>query len=192
MDGNGERPGPTGVGGGAAGVVMRRGDAEAPAIVRRRATLDERAVYEAIVLHGFQCGLAWDLVEARRAAFRAAFAGFDPDAVAAFGERDVERLLADASIVRNARKIRAAVDNARAVLRLRASGGVVELVRGALPASTRATPVASGGPTRSVESVALADALRAAGFRFVGAVSMHALLESTGLVEAVVRGPGRI
>ena len=84
---------------------------------------DERGLYERICLEGFQSGLSWATILRKRPAFRAAFAGFDPEAVAAFGEADVERLLLDARIVRNRQKIEAAIGNARAVAALRARDG---------------------------------------------------------------------
>lgn len=156
--------------------------AAAAGVRRCREALDERAVFEALVLHGFQAGLSWRTVADRRAAFRAAFAGFDVDRVAVFDDTDLDRAMAESGVIRNRRKFEAAVGNARAVVALRPDGGVVGLVRAHLPVGARAEPVAAEGRTRSVESIALAGALRARGFRFVGAVSVHALLESTGLV----------
>ena len=87
-----------------------------------RPVTDERGVYERLCLEGFQSGLSWLTILRKREAFRAAFAGFDPDRVARFGERDVERLLADAGIVRHRGKIQAAIANAGAVLELREQG----------------------------------------------------------------------
>src|SRR5439155_15658316 len=85
-------------------------------------TLDERGLFERMSLEAFQSGLSWRTILAKRDAFRAAFAGFDPDAVARFDEADVERLLADAAIVRNRAKIEATLANARATVALRAVG----------------------------------------------------------------------
>src|SRR4051812_23912653 len=87
-----------------------------------RPVRDERGLYERLSLEAFQSGLAWITILRKRDAFRAAFAGFDPEAVAAFGTDDVERLMADAGIVRNRRKVEATITNARAVLGLRDEG----------------------------------------------------------------------
>ncbi len=87
-----------------------------------RPVRDERGLYERLCLEGFQSGLSWLTILRKRENFRAAFAGFDPDAVARFGERDVERLLVDAGIVRHRGKIEAAIANAHGVLALRAAG----------------------------------------------------------------------
>src|SRR5919112_3353914 len=94
-----------------------------------RPDVDERSLYEKMVLEGFQSGLSWITILRKRPGFRAAFADFDPERVAAFGDDDVARLMADASIVRNRAKIEAAIANARAVLRLREEGvDLAELV----------------------------------------------------------------
>src|SRR5699024_1253148 len=90
--------------------------------------VDERGVFERLSLEAFQSGLSWATILRKRPAFREAFAGFDPDAVAAFGEADRARLLADAAIVRNRAKIDATIANARAVVDLRAEGGLAALV----------------------------------------------------------------
>src|SRR5204863_4819837 len=87
-----------------------------------RPVTDERGLYERLCLEGFQSGLSWLTILRKRPAFRAAFAGFDPEAVAEFGARDVERLLGDAGIVRHRGKIEAAIANARATLALREAG----------------------------------------------------------------------
>ena len=87
-----------------------------------RPVLDERGLYERLCLEGFQSGLSWLTILRKREAFRAAFAGFDPDAVARFGDDDVARLLADAGIVRNRMKVEATIANARATVALREAG----------------------------------------------------------------------
>src|SRR5207248_9077518 len=92
-----------------------------------RPVRDERGLYERLCLEGFQSGLSWLTILRKRKGFRAAFEGVDPDPVAAFGERDVERLLADASIVRHRGKIEAAIANARATVALRESAPLPEL-----------------------------------------------------------------
>src|SRR5438445_13060624 len=97
--------------------------------------LDERGLFERLSLEAFQSGLSWRTILTKRDAFRAAFAGFDPDAVARFGDADVRRLLADAGIVRNRRKIEATLANARATVALRSSGSsLVGVVRAHTPA----------------------------------------------------------
>lgn len=103
--------------------------------------LDERGLFEKLALEAFQSGLSWRTILAKRDAFRAAFAGFHPDAVASFGDADVDRLLADAGIVRNRAKIEATLANARATVGLRATGEPLE----AWSARTR-LPHASGRP----------------------------------------------
>ncbi|WP_313716393.1 DNA-3-methyladenine glycosylase I, partial [Arsenicicoccus bolidensis] len=99
---------------------------------------DERGVFERLSLEAFQSGLSWSTILRKRPAFRSAFADFDPDSVAAYGESDVERLMGDAGIVRNRRKVEATITNARATVTLRAEGGLAELVWAHRPASTPA------------------------------------------------------
>ncbi len=144
---------------------------------------DEQGLYERICLEGFQAGLSWATILRKRPAFRAAFAGFDPDAVAAFGDADVERLMGDAGIVRNRMKIRATIANARATVALREEGGLVDLVWGFRPVSTPRPAAQADVPTISDESKALSKALRAKGFGFVGPTTMYALMEAVGLVD---------
>jgi DNA-3-methyladenine glycosylase I len=137
---------------------------------------DERGLFERISLEAFQSGLSWATILRKRPAFRAAFDDFDPGAVAEYGERDVERLMNDAGIVRNRRKIDATITNARATVRLREDGGLVEFVWSFKPSETPA-------PTTSPQSVALAKALRRKGFTFVGPTTMYALMEAIGMVD---------
>lgn len=143
----------------------------------------EKALYERITLEAFQSGLAWITILRKREAFRAAFAGFDPEAVAAFDDSDRERLMADAGIVRNRLKVDAAIANARAVLGLREQGGLEDLVWSHRP--ERHTPPRSTAELRatSPESVALAKALKKAGFAFVGPTTMYAAMQACGLVD---------
>ncbi len=145
---------------------------------------DDAALYERLCLEAFQSGLAWITILRKREAFRAAFAGFDPAAVAAFTDDDVARLLADAGIVRNRAKITAAIDNARAVVALRDSGSsLTELVWAHTPAP-RPRPVTHADvPSQTPESVALAKALKAAGFRFIGPTAAYATMQACGLVD---------
>jgi DNA-3-methyladenine glycosylase I len=144
---------------------------------------DERGMFERISLEAFQSGLSWATILRKRPAFRAAFAGFDPDAVAAYDERDVERLLGDAGIVRNRRKVEATIGNARATVALRDEGGLVDLVWSHRPAVTPAPTSYDEVPTSSPESVALSKALRRKGFTFVGPTTMYALMEAVGIVD---------
>ena len=144
---------------------------------------DERGMFERISLEAFQSGLSWATILRKRPAFRAAFDGFDPDLVAAYDERDVERLMADAGIVRNRRKVEATLTNARATVALRAEGGLVDLVWSFRPAVTPAPTSYDEVPTRSAESLALSKALRAKGFTFVGPTTMYALMEAVGIVD---------
>lgn len=152
---------------------------------------DERGVFERLTLEAFQSGLAWVTILRKREAFREAFAGFEADVVAGFEEADVARLLGDARIVRNAAKIRAAVTNARATVRLRERGGLAELVWSFQPATTALPREPADVPTRSPESEALAKALRKEGFTFVGPTTMYALMEAIGIVDTHLVGSHR-
>ena len=146
----------------------------------------EQALYEKISLEGFQAGLSWITILRRREGFRAAFAGFDPEKVAAFTEADEERLVLDARIIRHRGKIRAAIENARAVLRLREthSGGLEALVWSFAPAPRAERPTTFAQvPAVTEESTALSKALRKEGFRFVGPTTMYALMQSAALVD---------
>ena len=144
---------------------------------------DERGMFERISLEAFQSGLSWATILRKRPAFRAAFAGFDPDVVAAYDERDVERLMADEGIVRNRRKVEATITNARATVALREDGGLVDLVWSFRPAATPAPTSYDEVPTRSQESTALSKELRRRGFTFVGPTTMYALMEAVGIVD---------
>ncbi|MFD7735696.1 DNA-3-methyladenine glycosylase I [Kitasatospora phosalacinea] len=148
----------------------------------------ERALFERITLEGFQAGLSWRTVLAKRPAFRAAFDDFDPEAVARYTDRDVERLLADPGIIRNRAKIEAARTNAAAVLRLREHGGLDRLVWSHRPPAGAAPLTPADVPTRTPASAALAADLRAHGFRFVGPTGMSALMEATGMTDTHLLG----
>jgi DNA-3-methyladenine glycosylase I len=152
---------------------------------------DERGMFERISLEAFQSGLSWATILRKRPAFRAAFADFEPEAVAAFGEADVERLMADAGIVRNRRKIEATIQNARATVGLRADGGLAELVWSFRPAGTPAPASYAEVPTSSPESLALSKELRRRGFTFVGPTTMFALMEAVGIVDTHLVGSHR-
>jgi DNA-3-methyladenine glycosylase I len=145
---------------------------------------DERGLYERISLEAFQSGLAWITILRKRENFRAAFANFEPDAVARFGARDVKRLLADAGIVRNRAKIDATIANARATVDLRDAGMPLhELVWSHRPARKRAPRSFADVPAHVPEAAVLAKALKKAGFRFVGPTTVYAAMEACGLVN---------
>jgi len=151
----------------------------------------DRALFERIALEGFQSGLSWITVLRKRPSFRAAFAGFDPEIVARFGEPDVARLLADAGIVRNRAKIEATVANARALLALVESGRTLdEVVWSHAPAATgRERPVAwADVPSLTDESKALARELKSLGFRFIGPTTAYASMQACGLVDDHLAG----
>ncbi len=152
---------------------------------------DEQGLYERISLEAFQAGLSWATILRKRPAFRLAFHDFHPDTVAAFTESDVERLLLDAAIVRNRLKIQAAITNARATVALRDEGGLVDFVWGFQPTSTPEPVSLEQIPTTSVESIALAKALRKKGFAFVGPTTMFALMEAIGMVDTHLMGSHR-
>lgn len=147
----------------------------------------ERALYERITLEAFQSGLSWLTVLRKRPAFRAAFAGFDPEIVAGFGPDDVERLLADPGIVRNRAKVLAAITNARAVLALRETtdGGLDALMWSFAPdPRSRPVPRSPGDvPATTPESAGLAKALKRHGFVFVGPTTAYAAMQACGLVD---------
>ena len=146
---------------------------------------DSRALWEKLVLDGFQAGLAWITILRKREAFRAAFAGFDPVRVAAFAEADVLRLMGDAGIVRSRLKIEGAVRNARAYLSMQEKGedfaGFVWGMAGGKPIQTHC--VAGAVPAQTPLSVATSKALRTRGFTFVGPVIVYAWMQATGIVN---------
>ena len=148
-----------------------------------RPVRDTVGLFERLSLEAFQSGLSWLTILRKRDGFRRAFAGFDPMTVAAFGAADVERLLADASIVRNRRKIEATVTNARAILDLERP--LEDLIWSFQPdQATRLVPrTLADVPATVPESVALAKALRRAGLVFVGPTTCYALMQACGLVN---------
>ena len=152
---------------------------------------DERGVFERLSLEAFQSGLSWRTILAKRPAFRAAFADFDADTVAAFGEDDVERLMADAGIVRNRAKILATITNANATIALRQDGGLAGFVWSFRPTTTPEPRSSAEVPTKSDESLALSKALRKRGFAFVGPTTMYALMEALGIVDTHLVGSHR-
>jgi DNA-3-methyladenine glycosylase I len=154
-----------------------------------RPVTDDRGIYERLTLEAFQSGLSWLTILRKREAFRDAFAGFDYELVAEFDDRDRQRLLGDAGIVRNRAKIEAAIANARAARELAAAGGsLAELAwrfradRDGAPASIEALPATTPA------SKALAKELKLRGFRFVGPTTAYALMQAVGIVNDHVRG----
>ncbi len=147
---------------------------------------DDIGLFERIVLEGFQSGLSWAIVLRKREEFRRAFADWDARRIAGFGEADVERLLADPGIIRNRRKIGSTITNARALVALWDSGeSLTDLVWAHAPDEPRPGRLLSWAdvPTQTPESRALAKALKAKGFVFVGPVTMYALMQACGLVD---------
>ncbi|HEY2936417.1 MAG TPA: DNA-3-methyladenine glycosylase I [Gaiellaceae bacterium] len=149
-----------------------------------RPVADERGLYERLCLEGFQSGLSWLTILRKRDNFRAAFAGFEPEAVARFGERDVQRLLSDAGIVRHRGKIEAAIQNARATVALRDAGTPLqELVWSHRPAQRPAPRGWGDWQATTPESVALSKLLKKHGFRFVGPTTVYATMQACGVVN---------
>jgi DNA-3-methyladenine glycosylase I len=145
----------------------------------------EQALFERLVLEGQQAGLSWATILRKREAFRRAFADFDPAVVAGFGDADVERLLQDASIVRNRLKIRATVQNARAFLRLQAEEDSFDRwlwsFVGGEPLRVR--PLPERPPATTPASDTLSRALKQRGFTFVGSTIAYAFMQSVGMVD---------
>ena len=150
---------------------------------------DERGLYERLCLEGFQSGLAWITILRKRESFRSAFAGFDPDEVARFGERDVERLLGDAGIVRHRGKIEASIANARGVLALREAGTPLpELVWSFRPEPYGVPQTTADWFAQTPESKELSKRLKQAGFRFVGPTTVWAAMQACGVVNDHLAG----
>jgi len=146
---------------------------------------DGRALWEKLVFDGFQAGLSWITILRKRAAFRAAFAGFDPVAVARFGEADVLRLLADPGIVRHRGKIEAAIASARAWERIEAREGFSEFLwryTDGAPIRNRFTRM-SDVPAETDLSRRIARDLKAEGMRFCGPTIVYAFMQATGMVN---------
>ncbi|MGH2820650.1 MAG: DNA-3-methyladenine glycosylase I [Actinomycetota bacterium] len=149
-----------------------------------RRVRDERGIYERICLEAFQSGLSWLIVLRKRDSMRAAFSGFDPEAVASLSHRDIARLLANPGIIRNRAKIEAAIAGARATIEMRSSGqSLPQLVWSFAPRRRRAPRRDADLPSRTNESVALAKALRVRGFRFVGPTTVYATMQAIGVVN---------
>jgi len=158
-----------------------------------RPTTDPTRLFEKICLEGFQSGLSWITILRKRKNFRAAFAGFDPEAVAAFGDGDVERLLGDAGIIRHRGKIDATINNAQRMIDLvdEAGGGSSSFVdwiwSWAVLEPTRVSDddaaFPGGIPALTERSTALAKELKRRGWKFVGPTTAHAFMQSEGLTN---------
>ena len=148
---------------------------------------DDVAIFERLALESFQAGLSWSTILRKRPAFRAAFRGFDPAAVAAFDAADRARLLADPGIVRNRAKIEATIGNAAAALVvIERFGSLAAYLEGLVPGPPRRLAVdstAADVPATTAASDALAADLRGRGFRFVGSTIVYAFMQSVGLVD---------
>jgi DNA-3-methyladenine glycosylase I len=149
-----------------------------------RPVTDDIRLFEKLCLEGFQSGLSWLTILRKREAFRSAFAGFDFEQVARFTERDVERLLGDAGIIRHRGKIEATINNAaRAVEMVEADGSIAAFVWAYEPRTTRA-----GRDSETAESRALAKELKRRGWRFVGPTTVYAFMQAMGLVNDHLEG----
>ena len=149
-----------------------------------RPVRDDRALFEKLCLEAFQSGLSWITILRKRESFRAAFAGFEIERVAAFGEDDVTRLLADEGIVRNRAKIEAAIANARAAADL----SLAELLWSFAPEGRPRPRSPAEVPAVTAESTAMAKELKKRGFRFVGPTTAYALMQATGMVDDHIEG----
>ena len=151
--------------------------------------LDERGLFEKLCLEAFQAGLSWRTVLTKRDAFRDAFENFDPDAVARFGDDELQRLLGDSNIIRNRAKIEATLANARATVALRPTGEPLDaVIRTHAPAPQDPPATWADVPSTTPETKALARELKRQGFRFVGPTTLYALMQACGLVDDHLAG----
>lgn len=147
----------------------------------------DRALFEKMALEGFQAGLSWITILRKRPRFREVFAGFEPDVVAVFTADDVERLMADAGIIRNRAKILATIGNAALVSEM--SDGELDALMWSFAPTPGVRPRSFADvPAVTSESTAMSKELRKRGFRFVGATTMYALMQSAGMVDDHVEG----
>lgn len=158
-----------------------------------RPTADDRYLFEKLCLEGFQAGLSWLTILRKRESFRAGFANFEPAAVAAFGEADVEQLLADAGIVRHRAKILSTINNARRALALIEEAGSLAAFLWQFEPQAEERPTrfdkASLMPiTFTAQSTALSKALKSRGWTFVGPTTMHAFMQAVGMVNDHIEG----
>ena len=154
-----------------------------------RPVTDERELFEKLLLDGAQAGLAWITILRKREGYQRAFDGFDAERIAAYGDDDVARLLADPGIVRNRAKVAAFIGNARALLAMHEAGETLsELVWSHRPARHRRPRRPDGLPASTPAAEALSKALRARGFRFVGPTIVYAFMQATGIVDDHLAG----
>jgi len=151
---------------------------------------DARALFEKLVLEGFQAGLAWITILRKREAFRAAFDNFDAEAMARYGQRKVASLLKDKGIVRHRGKIEAAISNAKAFLDLESGPGFSQFLWGFVDGTPKqnAYKQMADIPAATPESKALAKALKERGFRFCGPTTLHAFMQGIGMVNDHLTG----
>lgn len=152
-----------------------------------RELYEERELYELIALLGFQTGLNWSMVLKKRERLRERFHNFDPDAVAAFTDDDIDDLIADKTLIRNRRKITAAIHNARATVGLREHGGLSAMVWAHDPQSYYPSATVTELINTNPEVTELATELKAHGFRLIGPQLIAALMQAIGMVPAVQR-----
>lgn len=152
---------------------------------------DDKTQFEFLILEGAQAGLSWSTILNKRAGYRAAFAGFDPERIARFGKRDVARLMQDAGIVRNKLKIESAISNARAFLEFQEkAGGFAKHLWSFVGGKPLQNNIKLHGnvPATSAESDALSKDLKKRGFRFVGSTIIYAHMQATGMVNDHLTG----
>ncbi len=147
---------------------------------------DDRVLFEFLILEGAQAGLSWETILKKRETYRAAFDQFDPEAVAKYGSRKVEKLLADPGIVRNRLKVASAIQNARCFLEIRKEFGSFDAfiwgLAGGRPVNNRRTSVKEV-PASTPVSDSMSRELRRRGFKFVGTTIMYAYMQATGMVN---------
>jgi DNA-3-methyladenine glycosylase I len=154
-----------------------------------RPVRDERELFEKLILDGAQAGLAWITILRKRAGYRRAFEGFDPERIAAYGPDDVERLLADPGIVRNRQKVAAAISNAQALLAMHDAGETLtDLVWSHSPAEHPVLRVGTDYPVTITEAEALSAELRRRNWKFVGPTIVYAFMQAVGIVDDHVEG----
>ena len=146
---------------------------------------DDRALFEKLVLEGFQAGLSWLTILRKRENFRHAFHGFEAKRIAGYGAGDIARLMADPGIVRNRLKVEATIDNARALLALQKRTSLASFLWGFLDGRPQDNHHKSFKtvPAETPSSKAISKALKAEGFRFVGPTTIYAFMQSTGMVN---------
>lgn len=151
---------------------------------------DDRALFEKLMLDGFQAGLSWITILRKRDNFRTAFDGFDPSIVAGYGEKDVARLLADAGIVRHRGKIEATIGNAQAWLSLMERGSFTDFLWQHVDGTPLQNTFRSMAevPAQTPQSLALSKALKKEGFRFCGPTIVYAVMQACGLVNDHIVG----